>query len=93
MLYDFTLLLPGNTYVMVVKQSEAEEFNEKVKDAIKKPDALLTFESGNKTSNIRAGSIFGWYYNPHEKSFQEQALNAINKSIDPPEDDWKNGYE
>jgi len=90
MLYDFVIMMPGNSYITHVKESQIKSMDESVENAVKKGDAILRFSDGNRHAQIRVGAITGWYFKPHEKSVQEKVLDTIQRAVDPPEDSWKN---
>jgi len=90
MLYDFVIMMPGNSYITCVEESQIKTMDESVDNAVKKGDAILQFSDGRRRAKIRVGAISGWYFKPHEKSVQEKVLDTIQRAVDPPEDNWKN---
>jgi hypothetical protein len=92
-LYDLVIMMPGNSYITAVEPSQIRAMDEAIENAVKKGDAILKFQDGNRHAQIRVGAISGWYFKPHEKSVQEKVLDTIQRAVDPPEDNWKHATD
>jgi hypothetical protein len=89
MLYDFVILMPGNSYTLCVSEDRLESTVNAIIATLKTPGHIFQIKGENRETQIRGESIYGWYYKPHEKTVQEKLLDGMNKVIEPPEDDWK----
>ena len=88
-MYDLVIMLPGNTYTANVEKSLIPNVDKIISDALKTPDALLKLDDGERSLQLRPSTILGWYFKKHTQTPQERMLDIVEKSIEPPEDDWK----
>jgi len=89
-LYDFVILLPGNSYICYVTKNDIKNLELSLVEAIKNPTKTVCITDGNRSAQLKPDAISGWYYKPHEQSAQEKMLEVVKKAVEPPEENWKN---
>jgi hypothetical protein len=90
-LYDFVILLSGNSYTCCVEKDAIKGVELALVEALNHPEKTVCLKDGNRSAQLRPGAIMGWYYKPHEKSTQEKMLETFKNAVEPPEDNWKTG--
>ncbi len=88
-LYDFVILLSGNSYICCVEKDSIKALEYSLVEALNNPSKTICLKDGNRSAQSRPSAILGWYSKPHEKSPQDKMLDVMKKAIEPPEDNWK----
>jgi hypothetical protein len=97
-IYDFVILLAGgHAYVIPQTQEQCKILHANIERlCAEAPDRWICLEDEHRIARLHPKAIAGWYFQPHQKSTQEQVLELTKrmekKMPDPGEgEDWKHG--